>query len=103
MKYLAAIILFLIPGVALAQAFCGPRAMVLEELSSEYSESPVAVGATNTGGAFEVLASPAGTWTVLITHPAGVSCVMVAGDGWEMNPVSTDDPVPFNDYEHRGQ
>lgn len=105
MKYLAAIILFLIPSVALAQAFCGPRGDVVTLLAEEYGEHSLFVGITEGGPAVEIYGKPNGAWTALFTRPNGVSCVMAAGPKWAAEEPAKDDgePVPFNDYEYRGQ
>jgi hypothetical protein len=35
---------------------------------------------------FEVLASPSGSFTIILTQPNGLSCVMAAGENWENLP-----------------
>ncbi len=81
----------LIPGTALALAAssafaaapCNTRDSVLERLAEKYFEAPIAVGVTNTGALIEVLATEDGdTWTIIITTPQGVSCLIAAGEGW---------------------
>ena len=42
------------------------------------------MGLTSTGSMLEVLTSPAGgSWTVIMTMPNGVSCLVAAGENWE--------------------
>ncbi len=66
-----------------APATCKQRDEVLQHLSGKYSEAPVALGVTNTGGLIEVLSSGEdGTWTIIVTSPSGLSCLMAAGEGW---------------------
>lgn len=66
-----------------ATAACQQRDDVLKHLAGKYSEAPVAVGVTNTGGLVEVLSSgEEGTWTIIVTSPTGLSCLMAAGEGW---------------------
>jgi hypothetical protein len=68
---------------AAAQPQCSPRASVLKMLESKYKEAPVAVGVTNNGGLVEVLSTGQGeTWSIIITTPQGVSCLVAAGEGW---------------------
>ena len=71
---------------AQAAAQCNPRDDVLKLLSNKYAESQVAFGVTNNGGLVEVLKSGPGaksdTWTIIITTPQGVSCLVAAGEGW---------------------
>jgi len=65
---------------------CNTRDNVLKLLASKYKEAPVAVGVTNNGGLVEVLKSDplgkADTWTIIITTPKGMSCLVAAGEGW---------------------
>ena len=68
---------------ASAQHQCNTRESVMALLANRYRESPVAVGVTNTGGLVEVLASKDGsTWTIIVTTPQGMSCLVAAGEGW---------------------
>ena len=65
------------------RAQCDKRAKVLDLLSQKYKESPVAIGVTTNGGLVEVLsAHEGGTWSIIITAPSGVSCLVAAGEGW---------------------
>lgn len=65
-----------------SQPACGPRSEVVGTLERKYHEVPVASGMMPTGLLMEILASPEGTWTIIVTHPQGRSCVFSAGDGW---------------------
>ena len=41
-------------------------------------------GGSQNGSLFEVWASSAtGTWTIVMTHPQGYSCIMAYGQGWQ--------------------
>ena len=72
---------------ALAQPACTLRDEVLKQLKTRFSESPVAFGLANNGSVVEVLANEQGaTWTIIITTPSGVSCLIAAGEGWESMP-----------------
>lgn len=52
-------------------------------LANKYQEPPIAVGVTNAGGLVEVLTSKYGrTWTILVTSPHGMTCLVAAGEGW---------------------
>jgi len=63
---------------------CESREAVLEFLSSRYSEAPVAMGVSKDGGLVEILTSgPQATFTIIVTMPNGVTCMVAAGDGWE--------------------
>ncbi len=75
----------LIASTAMAQAQpqCNERDNVLELLAKKYKETPIAAGVTNTGGLVEVLTDhKSGTWTIIVTTPQGMSCLVAAGEGW---------------------
>lgn len=68
---------------AAQQSQCNDRKQVIDLLAQKYKESPVAAGVTNNGGLVEVLTDgKGGTWTIIVTTPQGVSCLVAAGDGW---------------------
>lgn len=63
---------------------CSTRANVLNHLSDNYAEAPVALGLAENGGVIELLTSGQGnTWTIIITMPDGTSCMLAAGEDWE--------------------
>lgn len=69
------------------QPICAPREIVIERLSSKYGETRVSVGLTSSGGVVETFAnSKSGTWTVLVTGPSGVSCVVSGGEAFNAFP-----------------
>ena len=62
---------------------CDKRAKVLGHLAQKYREAPIAVGVTNSGGLVEVLTTGDGnTWTIIVSNPDGMSCLVAAGEGW---------------------
>ena len=66
---------------------CGSRADILKNLSGEFDEQPVAIGLSEAGALIEVLASADGaTWTLLLSLPSGVSCLVAAGQNWQVAP-----------------
>ncbi len=70
---------------AFAAPQCNDRDKVLELLSEKYSEAPVAIGVGNNGGLVEVLSTGDGnTWSIIITSPQGMSCLVAAGEGWRL-------------------
>jgi hypothetical protein len=71
------------PASAQNQNQCDTRDKMTAYLSAKYKEAPVAVGVTNTGGLVEVLSTGDGnTWTIIVTTPQGMSCLVAAGEGW---------------------
>lgn len=83
-----------LPAQAQAQNLCTNRSEVLGHLANKYSEAPVALGLASNGGVIEVLASHSGnTWTIIITMPSGISCMLAAGENWERLPVAIARPA----------
>ncbi len=70
-----------IPIVAHA-APCGERTDVLTYLSTKFEESPIAMGLTSDGKVLEVLASEAGSWSIIVTMPTGVTCALSFEGSW---------------------
>lgn len=76
-----------VPSTNAQQATCGPRDMVIGRLQQLYSEERTAVAVTAGGELMELLTSPSGTWTILVSVPAGTTCLVANGDGWKaLNP-----------------
>jgi hypothetical protein len=66
------------------QMLCNKRSEVLKNLTANYREAPVGLGMASNGGVLEVLTSKDGaTWTILLTKPDGVSCLVAMGNSWE--------------------
>ncbi len=74
------------PFVATAQTACDDRKVIVDELAKTFSEIPVSIGLATNGSVVEVFASPKGTFTIVLTMPSGLSCVMAAGESWEHLP-----------------
>ena len=45
------------------------------------------MGLTEAGSVVEVLTSSKGTWTILVTKPTGLTCMLNSGVSWEALPV----------------
>ena len=70
-------------GPAVAQGLCMPREKIVEMLDTRYAEAPVARGLDSGGRLVEVFSSNDGaTWSLLLTAPNGMSCLMAEGQGW---------------------
>jgi len=81
---LSAILLGLGVSAATAEPACALRSDVVRELANRYKEIPVAVAVANNGKLLEVLTSgTGGTWTIILTAPNGVSCMVAAGKDWQ--------------------
>ncbi len=74
-------------ATASAQVPCTQRADLVTWLAAKYKETPVALGVNREGGLVEVLSSDKGdTWTIIVTSPVGLSCVVAVGEGWRAGP-----------------
>ena len=72
---------------AQAEPVCGERAQLMLHLEQKFSEQPVAMGLTAKGAVLEVLTSPSGSWTFLVTDPSGRTCMVASGENWETLPI----------------
>ena len=79
---------------AAAQTLCtNERTAVIEQLKSRYQEIPTAMGLASDGSVLEILASKLGSWTILVTRPNGLACVVATGDAWEHFPETPSDKL----------
>ena len=69
-------------SILAAQMLCVDRVDMLDRLASEYGEELIEVKMMEEHGLLEVLKSRSkGTWTLLLTKPGGISCVLATGKG----------------------
>ena len=73
-------------GPARAQGICGSRKAALAYLEARYHERPAALGLAADGRVLELLLSAGGSWTLLLTHPGGPTCVLATGEAWARLP-----------------
>jgi len=63
---------------------CAPRDVVVERLASGYGETRQSIGLGAQGTMVEVFASTeTGTWTITVTAPSGVTCLVASGQSFE--------------------
>ena len=63
---------------------CAPRDTVVERLASKYGESRQSMGLGANNAVIEVFASAdTGSWTITVTSPAGVTCLVASGQHFE--------------------
>ena len=72
-----------VPASAQTAPICGERAEVIQELSDNFSEKPISMGLTSEGAILEVFASKDRTFSVIVTMPTGMSCLIASGGNWE--------------------
>ena len=74
----------LAPSIAFAQPACLPHGKMVDLLDGQYSEQRVSAGLETGGRLIEVFATAdGGTWTMVMTTPNGVTCVIAAGLEWQ--------------------
>ena len=79
----AAIGVALLDGPAQAQTNCAKRDALIEGLATKYGELRVAGGLQSATEMVEVFTSTAtGSFTILLTRPNGLSCIVSTGKGW---------------------
>jgi len=62
---------------------CAQREQIVERLQSKYGETRQRMGLDNSNRIVEVFASDeTGTWTILVTSPSGMSCLLAHGQSW---------------------
>ena len=63
---------------------CAPREAVIERLAASYSESRQMMALNTQNAMLEVFASlESGTWTITVTHPGGLTCIVAAGEHYQ--------------------
>ncbi len=69
---------------------CSQRDAVVERLATKYGESRQSIGMAPKGRVVEVYASlETGTWTITVTMPNGITCLVASGQSFE----NLDEPV----------
>jgi hypothetical protein len=67
-----------------AQSLCGAREAVVDMLGTRYGETVRSLGLAGRDRIVEVFASDeTGTWTILVTNTAGVTCLVASGQHYE--------------------
>ncbi len=82
-------------GDAEAARVCGPRETIAKRLADGYGERPAAAGVTRAGSLIELYVAPSGSFTLVVTRPDGLACLLAAGEGWGR----TRRPASANDKE----
>ena len=68
---------------------CAPRPLVVERLQDRYGETRQSMGLGSRGMVMELYASPeTGTWTITVTRPDGLTCLIGAGEAFEARGVA---------------
>lgn len=77
----AGVVVFLTSGAtpASAQMVCMESNAIYKRLQNGYGESRTAAGKAHSNAIIEIWSSADGTFTVVVTRPDGVSCLMAVG------------------------
>lgn len=63
---------------------CAPRDVVITRLSDGYGETRRSIGLAANSTLVEMHASnDSGTWSITVTHPNGMTCLVAAGNSFE--------------------
>lgn len=62
---------------------CGKRDVITITLAERYGESRRAIGLAQNGVVMELYAAQSGSWTITITRPDGITCLVAAGDNFQ--------------------
>lgn len=90
-KYVAAAMIAALPVTASAQQNCNDRSEVISQLNEKYQENQRSIGLASNGAIVETYASDeTGTWTIIVTRPDGVSCLVADGRHYQ----ETNIPLP---------
>jgi hypothetical protein len=76
---------------------CAPRQAIVDRLANGFSESRQAIGIGSNNSVVEIFASEMGSWSITVTSPNGLTCLVAAGQSFEVlaeaYPVPEDDPT----------
>ena len=70
------------PGRAATQ-ICISHDKVVKKLGSRVKEKRQAFGLINSSRMLEIFVSKQGSWTIVVTTPDKMSCIVAAGNSWE--------------------
>ena len=80
----AALALAMMAGPVSAAQLCAARADVVAQLAERYSETRRGLGIAANDTVMEVFASAeSGSWTITVTTPDGLTCLVASGHAFE--------------------
>ena len=63
---------------------CAQHQVVVEQLQARFGEVRQSIGLGQNNSVVEMFASTAtGTWTIVVTTPNGMACLVASGENWE--------------------
>lgn len=85
MKYVAALLIMLVSGSAMAQTVCGNRNEFLQNAKEKFNEEVVVRMLSSQGVVIEILVNAEKrSYTVVGTAPSGQSCILDSGEGFQV-------------------
>ena len=79
---IAAILFTALPAQSQPGRNCAHRDTVVGNLASKYGETRQSVGLTD-AGMVETFASASGSWSITVTTPNMMTCMVASGQAWE--------------------
>jgi hypothetical protein len=95
MRYLLTLAAICLTAPAMAQQpqACAKRDQVVAKLGDKFGETIKSIGLSKSG-VVEVYSAENGSWTILMTRPDGVSCMVASGQFWgPAPPVALGEPT----------
>lgn len=72
---------------------CAVHEKMTKVLGAKYTEAPTSLGLAANGKVLELFSAKGGeTWTMVLTAPEGVSCIVAAGKYWQEIPAKLEGP-----------
>ena len=72
------------PAAAQVSRNCADRESIVTRLAERFGETRQSIGLGSNNQVMEVYASlETGTWTITVTHPNGMTCLVAAGQAFE--------------------
>ena len=80
----AALLIATTTDIAAQSRNCAPRDAVIDRLAEGYGETRQSMGLGANNAVVEVFASSeTGSWTITVTAPNGLTCLVASGQGFE--------------------
>lgn len=82
------------PNLLHAAPQCATHDDVSSQLAKQYGETPTSMGLAQDNTVMEVYSSAeSGSWTITVTLPTGMTCLVAAGQHYESAQVAKGDPA----------
>ena len=73
---------------------CAKRDKIVAELNKSHGETQQSMGLQQNNGVIETFANlETGSWTILVSLPTGVSCLVAAGEAFSITKGNNDEPA----------